>query len=306
MINYYEILGLTDGAGGIEIKNAFRRLAMLYHPDKNPEGKEQFNKILKAYEILSDPIKKSNYDYRLKYQTIASKEFEAKKNSGTKEWRFDEKELKRRQYYNEFIKKQTQEAGSFDNTAPQKRPYSDYKYIFFATPLAVILFVSIMKLANPYHSMRNSLPISTAPAQPLSSAEIKPNKNPNKLIDFFGTARYDSLQKKVLTIQNNSNSDAFVCMFANEEFLRSVFIKNQEKAQIGQLPGEMIKIIYCSGKDFINLTNTKHNGLDDSLFGKLHYYKKKAPLKLSSGSRLNLRIDHEGFVEVSKQEFFKK
>ncbi|MGZ3920962.1 MAG: J domain-containing protein, partial [Bacteroidia bacterium] len=58
MVNYYNILGLNPGASATEIKTAFRAMAKIFHPDKNPEGQEQFKKILRAYETLSDPSRK--------------------------------------------------------------------------------------------------------------------------------------------------------------------------------------------------------------------------------------------------------
>ena len=51
---HYDILGISVNATDEQIKSAFRRLAKLYHPDKNPNGKDQFEKILLAYEILID------------------------------------------------------------------------------------------------------------------------------------------------------------------------------------------------------------------------------------------------------------
>ena len=56
--NFYEILGLKIGAERLEIKSAFRRLAKLYHPDKNNKEKEKFSLILKAYKTLSDNLSK--------------------------------------------------------------------------------------------------------------------------------------------------------------------------------------------------------------------------------------------------------
>ena len=63
--DYYEVLGLQKGASDDEIKKAFRKMAMKYHPDKNPgdkEAEEKFKEINEAYGILSDPDKKSKYD----------------------------------------------------------------------------------------------------------------------------------------------------------------------------------------------------------------------------------------------------
>lgn len=63
--DYYEVLGLKKGASDDEIKKAFRKGAMKYHPDKNPGDKvaeEKFKEINEAYEVLSDPDKKSKYD----------------------------------------------------------------------------------------------------------------------------------------------------------------------------------------------------------------------------------------------------
>ncbi|MDO4868889.1 MAG: molecular chaperone DnaJ [Bacillota bacterium] len=63
--DYYEVLGLQKGASEDEIKKAFRKLAMKYHPDKNPgdkEAEEKFKEINEAYAVLSDPEQKSKYD----------------------------------------------------------------------------------------------------------------------------------------------------------------------------------------------------------------------------------------------------
>ena len=63
--DYYEVLGLKKGASEDEIKKAFRKMAMKYHPDKNPgdkEAEEMFKEINEAYAVLSDPEKKDKYD----------------------------------------------------------------------------------------------------------------------------------------------------------------------------------------------------------------------------------------------------
>jgi len=63
--DYYEILGITKSASEAEIKKAYRKKAIEFHPDKNPgdaQAEENFKQAAEAYEILSDPQKKAKYD----------------------------------------------------------------------------------------------------------------------------------------------------------------------------------------------------------------------------------------------------
>ena len=63
--DYYEILGLERGASEEDIKKAYRRLAKKYHPDLNPgdkEAEERFKEINEAYQVLSNPETRAQYD----------------------------------------------------------------------------------------------------------------------------------------------------------------------------------------------------------------------------------------------------
>ena len=65
--DYYKILGIEKNATEKEIKKAYRKLALKWHPDKNPnnreEAEEKFKKINEAYSILSDKDKRNEYDH---------------------------------------------------------------------------------------------------------------------------------------------------------------------------------------------------------------------------------------------------
>jgi len=64
--DYYKSLGVEKGASSKQIKKAFRNLALKYHPDKNPDKDttKKFQEVAEAYEVLSDPEKRKQYDMK--------------------------------------------------------------------------------------------------------------------------------------------------------------------------------------------------------------------------------------------------
>ena len=71
-MNYYQVLGVQQTASHTEIKKAFRRLAVMYHPDKNPDPQAEniFKTINEAYDVLNDPVSRRNYDLAIQGVSI--------------------------------------------------------------------------------------------------------------------------------------------------------------------------------------------------------------------------------------------
>lgn len=73
MINYYHILGISKNASPAEIKSAYRKLALRYHPDKNPDNtyaEDRFKEINQAYQVLNDSQQKARHDLALSYEDL--------------------------------------------------------------------------------------------------------------------------------------------------------------------------------------------------------------------------------------------
>ena len=63
--DYYEVLGVSKSASADEIKKSYRKIALQFHPDRNPgdkEAEEKFKEAAEAYDVLSSPDKKAQYD----------------------------------------------------------------------------------------------------------------------------------------------------------------------------------------------------------------------------------------------------
>ena len=302
MSNYYDILGLSTSAGSLEIKAAFRRLAKLYHPDKNPGGKEHFEKILKAYEVLSDPARKSSYDYRLNYQQSVARQ--SSQATDTKVWRFDEKEMKRRQYYNEHIKKYAKAAASYETEPEPKKTYNEYKYMLFATPLAVALFLLIMHFATPtgIKQFKSSAALPQAIVKPEPAAP--PHTGDSPYSRFFGGAEADSLATAGLTVSNQSGYDVVVCLFGRRHFLRSCFISSGASCEMSHLPEGPWELRYSSGLNFSAGTEEEKLPPGSGFKETPRFYKSSRPLAVKNLVLAEGSTKH--FERVTEEEFFEK
>lgn len=121
MPDYYAILGIQSNATSGQIKVAYRRLALQYHPDKNPENQlaeKKFIEIAEAYEVLSNSVKRDKYDRGL--------ELDIKEG-------FEDFRSRRRpppQYYNQY--------------KAEKKTYSKRDYLYAAAAVTAIIIVAVM------------------------------------------------------------------------------------------------------------------------------------------------------------------
>jgi curved DNA-binding protein CbpA len=306
--NYYEILGIQSDASHREIKAAFRKLAMRHHPDKNPADKDYFSLILKAYETLSDSSRRTTYDYRLQYN-LADVERNTTKKTTEKNWKFDEKELKRRRYYDEHIKKyaKTEEAETL-NKEP-KTTYNEFKYILFATPLAVILFLLVVKMASSPQSVSENNPLNNeavnTPKKTLQASTLVNGDTPYS--DYFGSGKYDQVTNHNLKINNQTDAELIVCLFTRTRFVRSFYVAKNYSAEISQLPSDSLFIKYCSGTHFDANEPTEINNLKGKFMKHLLFFKSIEPTRFYSNAQLTLLPgNNTGFTSTNEQEFYKK
>jgi curved DNA-binding protein CbpA len=156
--DYYQILQVNPTASHAEIKAAYRRLAKLFHPDKNPYAEEKFKQIKEAYETLINTAKRNKYDAKRNYtNTIQAK----KKETVYKQTPYNhtrEAELKRQQYYRKHFTSNPKE-NVYTKPTAVKTNYKELTSILISIPVAVAL---LLLLVNIYQKPKlNSKPKET-------------------------------------------------------------------------------------------------------------------------------------------------
>lgn len=249
MADYYAILGLTKQATQADIKSAFRRLAKEYHPDKNPNNpnaKELFNNILKAYETLIDPGKKRRYD--LYHSNGGSVQQSTKMQGGRKqkEWTFTEEDIRKRQYYQQYYQ---QKQKSSQQAPPAKKSYNDYKYILYATPIAVCLLMLIISLFTHKPDPDTEHP-DAVKKQPRAEAALPVAHTGDQVYaGWFGPVKtYDTPYK--LSINNLSNYDAVIAVFDAKtgKPIQHAYIENGYYVEFSSLPETGVYLRCIMGK----------------------------------------------------------
>ncbi|MES2762552.1 MAG: DnaJ domain-containing protein [Bacteroidota bacterium] len=267
MADYYSILGLPKTATEIEIKTAFRRLAKIYHPDKNPNdpnAKHLFEDILRAYNTLSNPHTRKRYDNSgLNAATTHSTRQHRSSGKKQKEWTFTDEDLKRREYF----KKHYQAKKQAVSPEPQKTNYSDYKYVLFATPIAVGLLMLIVSIFSSEPQTELIPRKSGPPAIETTNFEVKLVNGDKPYSGFFGNIKtFDT--KNYLKINNASNYDAVIAVFdkQTDHYLQHAYLQASYSIEFLKLPETGVYWKSIIGKNWNNnktfVNNTVSGGFD--------------------------------------------
>ena len=268
MVDYYSILGLNKNATDIEIKAAFRKLAKIYHPDKNPNdpnAKYLFENILMAYNTLINHHSRRRYDNLSVSPRANTTKTAQPKQRGQKEWTTTEEDLKRRDYYKKYY--QTKKQNS--NATQEKTPYSDYKYILFATPIAVGLLMLIVSFFNSEPQMSSTTKV---PAEKLTEATAPVNLLVNgykPYVGHFGNIKlYDT--KHSIQINNSTNFDAVIALFDKQTnaYLQHAYLQASYTIEFLKLPDTGVYWKCMLGKSWGTdklLANKKICGAFDSI-----------------------------------------
>jgi curved DNA-binding protein CbpA len=149
--DYYQILQVKPTATNAEIKAAYRKLAKLFHPDKNPSAGEKFRIIKEAYETLIDEVSRNKYDLKRNYDITVAQIKKTEPVKKQKTYTFTEPELKHRQYYQEHYKSK-QVSYTSKQSASVKTNYKELTYILISIPVAVsllLLLINIYQIPKP-------------------------------------------------------------------------------------------------------------------------------------------------------------
>lgn len=243
--DYYKILQVPVTASNAEIKAAYRRLAKMYHPDKNggyADG-EKFKQIREAYETLGNPQKRMHYDSKRSRATTFSSTSSETKKTTQKSYSFTEEDAKRRQYYQQHYKKQTSTKSTSD--PPPAKQASELKYILISVPVAVALLLLIVRIyEKPIEEKTEQITFDT-----MRASEIHTTDSPYTHV--FGKMTLDTNSASVIRLINRSGQDAIVFLQNDHgKILRSHFIENNYELLAENIPPATYRLFYWLGNGF--------------------------------------------------------
>ncbi len=233
-VDYYAVLGVSKLATPSDIKIAFRKLAKIYHPDKNPNNvnaKQLFETILQAYTVLSNTHTKKSYDDKLSYETTVRLKTKTPSKTVKKEWTFTEEDLKRRDYFKQNYHKQYQKAKQ--QTKQSASNYSDYKYIMYTVPIAVALLMFVVSFFNPEPKTTTSFKIERL--TPKKNVSLKNGDEPYG--NYFGKPHFENTDYQ-LQLNNTTNYDAVIVLYdlTTNHYLQHVYLQQLFSITLCRLP----------------------------------------------------------------------
>jgi len=269
----------------------FEKAEKLFMLEKFDQAKILFENILTAYNVLVNPIQRKRYD-----QSFLSnaREF-SKSNNNTskhqKKWDFTEEQFKQRQYYKNYYhaKKQTVKQ-------PNKNAnYSDYKYILFATPIAVGLLMLILFIFNNEPISENKIENTPAVGSFIESKITSLENGSKPYNGYFGNMK--SFETNLtLQINNASQFDAIVVLYRkkNHSYLQHTYLKPNYTVSFSFLPATGVYWKCLFGKNWnsdLLVFNNKIVGSFDSVVQYQNW--EKFPIK-----NLNLIQDEINFISI--------
>lgn len=247
--DYYIILQIATNATYAEIKAAYRRLAKLYHPDRNSGGyadEEKFKQVKEAYETLIHPQKRARYDAkRNRATTFGTTSSYQQKKPAQKNYSFTEEEAKRRQYYQQQYKK-TQSAYTKKKEPEPTKQQNELKYILISVPVAVALLLLIIRF---YEKPAEQSPSVNVVDTSGMRSDINTPEIPYK--GLFGRFVPDTASASVIRIANKSGYDAVI--FLQNDSLKTIrnhFIANNYQLLLENIPTRKYNLYYWLGKGF--------------------------------------------------------
>ena len=147
-------------------------------------------------------------------------------------------------------------------------------------------------------------PVTQVPA-PISEVSLTFKTGDAPYAYIFGNAKYDSLHNKTAKIKNLSGTDVIVCLFSKKEFVRCVFVKENDSFEITHLPLNSTGIGYVSGLCFDSSLRPDNTDIRGVFSENQEFYKSTKANLLNSFNELTLLPGlNKGFKKVDEKDFF--